>query len=327
MTTQMEQNRATLSKIETLLAGVVGVQKVVMVTIPQFMTHVHMEIEKAKTEEITKSRARLSLLYKSVLYSSAAIEDAESDDVRVPVFVADQTALGDQENTLTNFAAAAAKNPKMGTYFEKAEHAAEGDGAGLEALVERFQKQVGGLAALLKVGENEEEGDDAQGKAGGKKPPPGPGGKKEPPKPPVPPGPPGKGAKPEEDEEKRKAAEKALDALPDRAFLLVVEKGADKDGKPQKDRKFPFMKADGSVDIDALKASIDEIGKAEELDEDDKEMLREKVKRILEAQKKIGKGLAKGDAPAWPDDMNDPNFVAKGHMGEADWGLDELPPS
>lgn len=265
------ESRAALAKIEGLLAMVVGVQKMQHMTMPEFLMHAHSEIAKAQEEPQQRSAVRLSLLYKSVLYTSAIIEDAESDAVKVPVFVVDQTTFGEQSNELKTPDQSAAMNPGKGTFFE----------GGLQKFLDNFAKQVEGLKGLVgKVGEDTPEDDDTQGKRGGKK--------------------------PEETETEK--------SLPDDAFLYVGKAG----------RKFPFKKPDGEVDTDKLKKAIGDIAKADDLEDDEKEKLATKAQRMLDAKKKVGKGLAKGEV-AWPDDMNDEGFVKKGHQEDGDWGTDDRP--
>jgi len=92
--------KAQLAKIEKMLAQVVGVQKVDLVSPKDFLQHAMREIAKAQTESQAASNVRLSLLYKSVLYTSAIIEDADSDAIKVPIYVCDQTTLDEQTNTL-----------------------------------------------------------------------------------------------------------------------------------------------------------------------------------------------------------------------------------
>jgi hypothetical protein len=92
--------KTQLAKIEKLLARTVGVQKIQRMTIDEFVAHAGQEVTKASKEPIEKSRVRLSLLYKSTIYASTAIEDADSDSVKVPVFVVDQTTFGEQSNEI-----------------------------------------------------------------------------------------------------------------------------------------------------------------------------------------------------------------------------------
>ena len=166
-----------LAKVEGLLSKMVGAQRIIKMSPEQFVAHAMSELEKAASESFAVSSARLSLLHKSVLFSSEVIENTEAEDIKVPVFVAEQTTLAEQENNVMTPAAAMGLNPSAGTVFES------GFVAKLEAL-------------LSKLGDMEE-GEDAQGKA-----PPTPEGKKKS----------ETDTMEGEEESKRKAAKKSLGA-------------------------------------------------------------------------------------------------------------------
>ncbi len=190
-----ETTKNALAKIEKLLARVVGVQKIQQMTPLQFVEHATREIAKARTESIAKSRLRLSLLYKSVLYTSAIIEDSDSDSISVPVFVVDQTTLDEQASEMKTPAQAAAMNKDGQSIFEE---------GFVTKAVAKLQKSLEELQALAKDLPN----------GGGGAPPP--------PKPPTPPKPKEEededdeddedDAPPSEDEEKAKP-QKAADAV------------------------------------------------------------------------------------------------------------------
>jgi len=108
----------SLAKVEKMLAQVVGVQKVSLVSPHDFLKHAEREIQKAQGEPHAVSHVRLATLYKSVLYASAAIEDAESDSIKVPIYQCDQTTLDEQTNTLKTPEQAATLNPGSQSLFE-----------------------------------------------------------------------------------------------------------------------------------------------------------------------------------------------------------------
>jgi len=145
--------RETLGKIEKMLAQVVGVQKMVHMEPGAFVKYAFAEITKAAEEdqkgEIQKSHVRLSLLYKSVLYSSANIESIDADNLKVPVFVCEQTSIDEQSNELYTPMESAKMNPAGGTVFEG-------------GFIAKMMEQVSALATSIdKLGEDMEEGDDA----------------------------------------------------------------------------------------------------------------------------------------------------------------------
>jgi len=141
--------KSTLQKVEKMLAQVVGVQKVVLMTPEAFLQHAIAEIGKAEKEPQAKSRIRLASLYKSVLYSSAVIEDTEADAIKVPVFLVDQTTLEEQENDLYTPAESGKMNPSNQTVFE---------GGILQKYLQQLETSV---AELSKLGEDIEEDDDS----------------------------------------------------------------------------------------------------------------------------------------------------------------------
>lgn len=257
--------KAQLAKVEKVLGAVVGTQKLVLMEPAAFLKYAHDEIKKAQGEPVSKARARLSLLYKSVLYSSNIIEDETADSIKVPVFVADQTTLAMQENDLSTPDAAAKLNPSSGTVFE-------------QGFVAKMLERVASIAKdveALKVGDDAPPGDDEDETEKAKK------------KPPMPPPPPGGDAADE--------TEKAKAPPP-------PPPGDDDDTEKAKGGKPPFPPPPKKDDAEKAKGD-DEPPPSED---------EEKAK----AQK-----LAKGEA-AWPDDMNDPNFIAKGTPTESEWGND-----
>lgn len=155
--------KATLMQIEKMLTQVVGVQKVEMMTVPELLTHAVGEIEKAQRESFAKSKIRLALLQKSVMYSSASIEDEDVDSIKVPVFVVDQTTLDEQDNELTPPLAAAAKNPSGKSLFEN------GD---VQKYITQLQEQIGELAKAAGIDEEDDDTEEAKAKKAAKKPAP-----------------------------------------------------------------------------------------------------------------------------------------------------------
>lgn len=167
--------KSALAKVEKVLGAVVGTQKIAFLEPAAFLKYAQDEIKKAQGESVAKAHARLSLLYKSVLYSSNIIEDETADSIKVPVFVADQTTLAMQENDLYTPDAAAKMNPSSGTVFE------QGFVAKMLARIAEIQKDVEADAAKAADEEDEEEPPPSEGDETEKA-------KKKPPMPPQPPG-------------------------------------------------------------------------------------------------------------------------------------------
>lgn len=144
-----QQAKNTLFSIEKLLSQLVGKQTVKMVSQTQFLEHATNEILKAQSESQEASHARLSALYKSVLYTSAAIEDTESTTLQVPIFVIEQSTFAEQSNELYTPEQADALNPPDKTVFEN------------DSLVKAMSKMSSLFDSVQKMaGELEEEDDD-----------------------------------------------------------------------------------------------------------------------------------------------------------------------
>lgn len=230
-----------LARIEKMLQPLAGVQKTMMVSPEQFLDYVQKEIAKAMKEPQAKSAVRLALLQKAVLYSSAIIEDDDSDSVKVPIFVAEQTTLDEQENQLFTPDKLAALNPSDGTFFENSVSKGLEMVRTLQAEIEALSKDVGGDvpedddAEKKKKAAEKAAGDDAPpdsedeetkaAKAKGSPPPNAPPGAKKPPFPPKPPQPPGAaGAPPPAEKTKKGVDAEWPDDMNDPSFVETGKK-------------------------------------------------------------------------------------------------------
>lgn len=231
-----------LARIEKMLQPLAGVQKTTMVTPEQFLDYVQKEIAKAMQEPQEKSALRLALLQKAVLYSSAIIEDDESDGVKVPIFVAEQSTLDEQDNQLFTPEKLASLNPSDGTFFENSISKGLEQVRALHAEIEALAKDTTGdlpedddaekkKKAAAKAADDEappDSEDEATKAAKAKAPPPpppgAPPGAKKPPFPPKPPQPPAAAGAPPAEKTKKGASAEWPDDMNDPSFVETGKK-------------------------------------------------------------------------------------------------------
>lgn len=218
-----------LARIEKMLQPLAGVQKTTMVTPEQFIDYVQKEIAKAMQEPQEKSALRLALLQKAVLYSSAIIEDDDSDGVKVPIFVAEQTTRDEQDNQLYTPEKLASLNPSDGSYFEKNLMPGLEEVRALHAEIEAMSKEMSDdeekaakAAAPPPPPADDDEAPPSSEDEATKKAKAPPGAKKKPPVPPQPPQPPTAG--PPAEATKKAASAEWPDDMNDPSFVETGKK-------------------------------------------------------------------------------------------------------
>jgi hypothetical protein len=118
-----------LSRIKKSLSAIVGpvdgsvspTAKLQEMNRDQYLGYCQKQIELAKSEPLPSSRKRLSALAKSAATVSPLFEDEDVDQIKVPIYECEQTAVEEQSTTATTPVAAAGTNPSVGNFpFEKA---------------------------------------------------------------------------------------------------------------------------------------------------------------------------------------------------------------
>lgn len=149
-----------LEKIENNLARIVGVQKVQEMNAVQFITYAHGEMTKAIQEDATASSKRLKALHTSVKVFKDNYTDDDSESIKVPVYVCEQTALQDKSTKLTQITAAAGLNPGGESVFEDGFIAKM---AALKTQIEELAKAAGDDEEPPPSEPEEEEEEDEEG--------------------------------------------------------------------------------------------------------------------------------------------------------------------
>ena len=192
----------SLAQIESMLATLVGGQVTKTMAPAEFVQYAHGQIVKAMGEPRELSTRRLKALQRSVSVCLSKDNYTNDEEVNVPVFVDDTTALDERETQLSTAQQAAGTNPAGKTAFE-------------QGLVSKFAALKAQFDALVKempddddeeekrkaAGDEDDTGDEEK-RAGKKAFPP-------PKKPPFPP------KKPDDDDDEKVAAKKGLDVSRD----------------------------------------------------------------------------------------------------------------
>lgn len=148
----MATTNERLEAIQKNLAALVGATQVKAMKPAAFFKYAIEQVSKASGEPTEKMVRRLKALYQAVEIAKDNYVDEDSESIKVPIFVEDQTSLKDQSNKLSTPDQAAALNPDGKTAFEQ----------GFVSKLDALQKAIASLGKVdgEEPGDDEEEEDD-----------------------------------------------------------------------------------------------------------------------------------------------------------------------